>query len=155
MDYEVIPIELSEANVFITMFHRHNKPVKRAKFQLGLMQGREMIGVAIMGRPVARMLDDKRTLEILRTCIKPNHPNANSKLYARVRRIAQMMGYNKVITYTLKSESQSTLKAIGAVPVAETRPHKWDCPSRHREDQPIYAEPKIRWELTTASKGDV
>jgi len=36
-----VPIELAEANNFVLMFHRHNKPVKRAKFQIGMMEGND------------------------------------------------------------------------------------------------------------------
>jgi hypothetical protein len=142
-----IPISLKEANRFVTMFHRHNSAVVRAKFSIGLMEGEELIGVAIAGRPIARLLDKRTTIEILRTCVKPNHPNANSQLYARMKQICNKMGYTSIITYTLNSESQSSLRAVGASPVADVKPGNWKRPGRHRHFKAIYAIPKKRWEL--------
>ena len=144
---EIIPITLRDANVFVTNFHRHNKKVTGAKFAIGLTEDCELIGVAIAGRPVARLLDNGKTIEILRVCVKGGFKNANSKLYARMKRICQLMGYEKIITYTLKSENGSSLKAIGAKPVSETRPGEWNWAGRRRTSQTIYSETKLRWEL--------
>jgi len=148
MNYHFTPIELKDANRFIAQFHRHNKPVVRAKFQLGLMDGgEELIGVGIVGRPIARMLSDGKTVEVLRTCIKEGYPNACSMMYARLKRISQLLGYEKVITYTLQKESQSSLKALGSSIVAEVKPQNWDRKDRRRTPQKVYKEPKWRWEL--------
>lgn len=143
-----VSIELKEANEFIAYFHRHSKKVLRAKFQIGLMEGNELIGVGIVGRPVARHLDDKKTLEVLRVCVKEDHKNASSKIYSRCRHIAQLLGYEKVITYTLKRESGTTMRALGAFIEAETIAQEWSRESRKRTSQPIYSEPKLRWNLS-------
>ncbi|MCK4528696.1 hypothetical protein KAW18_15110 [candidate division WOR-3 bacterium] len=145
--YKFAPIELKDANRFIAQFHRHNKPVVRAKFQIGLMKDEELIGVGIVGRPIARMLSNGKTVEVLRTCIKEGYPNACSMMYARLRQISQLLGYEKIITYTLQKESQSSLKALGASIVAEVKPQDWNRKSRRRDTQPVYREPKYRWEL--------
>ena len=144
---EIIPLSLEEANRFVTMFHRHNKKVKLGgKFAIGLVYKGELIGVAIAGIPRARMLNDGRTIEILRVCVKNGYKNANSMLYGRMIRICQLMGYKKIITYTLKKESGSSLRACGFIPKEASRPHKWDTPSRRRKFQKVYLKPKIRWE---------
>jgi hypothetical protein len=144
-----LPVSLKEANRFITMFHRHSSPVRGAKFQIGLWEDGELIGVGIAGRTIARLLDKRTTIEVLRTCVKPGHPNANSQLYARIRDICLRMGYTSIITYNLKSESGSSLLAIGAIPVADVKPGNWKRPGRHRHFKQIYAEPKTRWELVS------
>jgi hypothetical protein len=87
-----------------------------------LQQDHALIGVAIIGCPIARMLDDGKTVEILRVCVKEGYPNTNSKLYARAKQICQLMGYKRIITYTLKKEKQSSLKAIQAKKVREIKP---------------------------------
>ena len=144
----IVPISLKNANSFVTMYHRHNKRVTGHKFSLGLMHDDELIGVAIVGRPIARLLDTGDNLEILRVCIKPGaQKGANSKLYARCRRIGQLMGFKKIITYTLETESQSSLKAVGARIDGKTKPQEWSRKSRKRESQSIYKQKKIRWEL--------
>ena len=138
---------LKQANCFVDQFHRHNKHVRGCKFCLGLEHDNELIGVAIVGRPVARNLDNGENVEILRVCVKEGFKGGCSKLYARCKRIAQMMGYKKIITYTLKSESQSSLKAIGAVPECDVTAQGWNRLNRHRGEQPVYKQDKIRWEL--------
>ena len=100
------PISLKQANEFVAVYHRHNKPVAGHKFSIGLVLDEKLVGVAICGRPVARMLDDGLTLEVLRVCTDGTR-NANSLLYSRVKRIAQVMGYKKILTYTLTAPTFS------------------------------------------------
>ncbi len=144
---KIIPISLKDANAFVANFHRHNGKVTGAKFAIGLDEEGELIGVAIAGRPVARLLDTGKTIEISRVCVKEGHKNANSKLYGRMKRICQLMGYETILTHTLKSEKSSSLKAIGAKPVAEVKHREWSRNSRRRRSQKIYSETKLRWEL--------
>jgi hypothetical protein len=140
------PISLKEANKYISQYHRHNKSVQGHKWSLGLYQGNKLIGVAITGRPVARLLDDGKTLEILRVCTN-GYRNANSMLYSRVAKIARLMGYERIITYTLTKESGASLRAIGAEQEAKVKPTTWDRLNRKRKEQKVYAEEKIRWRL--------
>jgi hypothetical protein len=65
---EVIPVSLAEANVFVRQHHRHHQPVPGAKFCLAVSTSESIVGVVIVGRPIARLLDDGWTLEITRTC---------------------------------------------------------------------------------------
>lgn len=71
---KVIPISISEANKFVANFHRHNKPVQGAKFAIGASDGEKLIGVAIVGRPVSRHLDDGETAEVTRCCVLDDAP---------------------------------------------------------------------------------
>lgn len=144
---QIIPLDLKTANEFVTKHHRHNRKVTGHKFSIGLEKDGQLIGVAIAGRPVARLLDNGKTIEITRVCVKPQQKNACSKLLARMKQLCQLMGYQKIITYTLQKESQSSLKAIRARIVANVKPSKWDSPSRPAIHQPVYDEPKYRWEL--------
>ncbi len=121
MNYYFQPISLKLANEFVLANHRHNKPVDDER----------LIGVAICGRPVARMADDGLTLEVLRVCTDGTR-NANSLLYSRVKKIAQIMGYQKVLTYTLTEESGASLRAVGAQKSGIVKPREW---SRKREKE--------------------
>jgi hypothetical protein len=102
--------------------------------------------VVIAGRPVARRLDDGKTLEVLRVCTDGT-ANACSFLYARCAKIARLMGYEKVITYTLAEEAGASLKAVGAKVVGKVEPKEWSVPSRPRKSQDVYGQPKWKWEL--------
>lgn len=60
----VKPMSLADANRFVAEYHRHHKPVRGHKFSLGCMANGRLAGVAIVGRPVSRYLDDGLTLEV-------------------------------------------------------------------------------------------
>lgn len=140
------PISLKQANDFVLAFHRHNKPVTGHKFSIGLFDNNKLVGVAICGRPVARMLDDGLTLEVLRVCTDGTR-NANSMLYSRVKKIAQVMGYKKVLTYTLTEESGASLRAVGAKKEGIVKAREWSRKKRERQYQEVYAKEKVRWML--------
>ena len=143
---EAVPLHLREANEFVANYHRHNLPTVGGKFAVGAAVDGKLVGVAIAGRPVARRLDDGKTLEVLRVCTDGSR-NANSFLYGRVKRIAHLMGYEKVITYTLEEESGASLRAVGATVVSQVQPKEWSVPSRPRESQAVYGKAKVKWEL--------
>jgi hypothetical protein len=147
----IVPMSIAEANAYVEQFHRHNKPVgPRAKFALGVSDGDQLVGVAIVGRPVARLLQDGYTAEVLRTCCREPAPKgANSCLYAACWRAWRAMGGTKLITYTLASESGVSLAGAGWAVVAECKGSKtgWSRDGRERDWQPIYGQQKLRWQV--------
>ena len=106
------PVSLAEANAFVAQHHRHHKPVTGHKFSIGCTADGRLVGVAIVGRPVSRYLDNGLTLEVNRLCTDGTK-NACSMLYAAAWRAARAMGYEKIITYTLDTESGASLRAAG------------------------------------------
>jgi len=143
----VKPINLKDANLFVKNYHRHNLPVAGCKFAISAVISGIVVGVAICGRPVNRNLDNGLTLEVYRVATDGTK-NATSFLYSRCRNIGQFMGYEKIITYTLQSESGSSLKAIGAAQITMFEGRQWDNHKNGiRKKQAVYDAPKIRWEL--------
>ena len=68
MSLHLVPVSYAEARQFVEAWHRHNAPPPGHKFSVGVADsGGVLRGVAMVGRPVARMADDKRTLEVNRT----------------------------------------------------------------------------------------
>ncbi len=106
----LIPVSLAQANEFVRQHHRHHKPVAGHKFSIGCAENGRLCAVAIVGRPVSRYLDDGFTLEVNRLC-SDGTKNACSILYAAAARAARAMGYHKIITYTLDTESGASLRA--------------------------------------------
>ena len=148
---ELVPVTLREANDFVENFHRHNGRTTRdgGKFAIGAADNGELYGVAIVGRPVARLLNDSFTAEVLRTCCRPDAPkNINSFLYGACWRAWRAMGGKRLVTYTLQSESGTSLKAAGWRVIAECAAGKWDRKNRERRWQPIYGQDKFRWEVS-------
>ncbi len=143
----IIPMDLSDANDFVAKHHRHHKPVIGHKFSIGVMdEAHALQGVAIIGRPTARMSDDGWTLEVLRVATNGCR-NACSALYGAARRAAWALGYKRLITYTLKSESGTSLVAAGWKQIGEAGGGSWSRKSRPRTDNhPL--ELKLRWEAT-------
>lgn len=109
---KIVPVTLRAANAFVGRLHRHARPVAGAKFAIGLERDGALIGVAIVGRPVAPKLDDGRAAEILRLCTDGTR-NACSMLYGACRRAARAMGHDPIYTYTLPQEGGASLRAAG------------------------------------------
>ena len=132
---ELFPISLRMAQQFVRENHRHNSAPQGHKFSIGLTDREHLIGVVIVGRPIARRQDDGYTAEITRCCVLDNERNANSKLYGAAIRAAKAMGYRRVITYTLPDESGASLRAVGFTLDGQTAPspNGWNMPGRPRE----------------------
>lgn len=95
-------IELAEANAYVTEYHRHHKAVRGHRFSLACYVDGRLCGVAIVGRPRSRRIDQHTTVEVLRLCTDGTK-NACSKLYGACGRAAKSLGYDRMITYTLEN----------------------------------------------------
>lgn len=145
MKYDVVPLPLAEANAFVRQHHRHHGAVVGHRFSLGVADAsREIRGVAIIGRPVARRLDDGLTLEITRVATDGSK-DACSALYGAARRATFALGYKRLVTYTLPSESGVSLKAAGYRLMGEAGGGSWSRGSRPRVDKHP-TQNKLRWE---------
>lgn len=144
MKLSIVPCSISDAKEFIWQFHRHHRPPESGLFAIACSDGERIAGVAIVGRPVARMLQDGWTAEVTRVATDETK-NACSLLYAACWRAARELGYRKLITYTLASESGVSLRAAGWRIVGEVQKQSWHRATRPRVDRhPMQA--KIRWE---------
>jgi hypothetical protein len=142
----ITPINLDEANAFVKKHHRHHKPVPGAKFAVAVSDDAEIRGVAIVGRPVSRMLDDGWTLEVNRCCTDGTK-NACSMLYGAAWRAAKALGYKKLITYTLPEEGGASLRGAGWRLVGLRGGGNWNCKSRPRIDtDEVLRGQKLLWE---------
>lgn len=141
-----IRIKLNEANDFVAQNHRHHKPVIGHLFSLGAVLNEQLVGVAIVGRPVARMRDDGLTAEVTRLCTDGTR-NACSFLYGASARAAFALGFQRIGTYILASEDGTTLKAAGWRLIGQTKGGSWSRPSRGRSDKHP-TEPKSLFETT-------
>jgi hypothetical protein len=140
----ICPITLKEANTFVLNNHRHHKPTVGHKWSIGLMDGDQLVGVAIVGRPVARHSDNGITAEVTRLATN-GIKNGCSMLYGACARVAKAMGYTKIQTYILDYELGTSLKASGWQLEAFTAGGQWvrNDGVINRTDQPT--NPKQRW----------
>ena len=140
----VRPITLRAANAYVEGNHRHHKPARGCVFCLSAWLGDALVGVAIVGRPSARMLQDGTTCEVTRLCTDGTR-NAPSKLLAAVARAARAMGYERIFTYTLSDEGGASLRAAGwTLEDSAAGGGTWSRRDRERVDQHP-TERKLRW----------
>lgn len=139
------PTTLSEAVYFVGVEHRHHKGATGHRWSLGCEANGELVGVAIVGRPVASKTDQYMVAEITRLATN-GHRNACSFLYARATHIARLMGFKSIQTFTLESESGASIKALkelGWKCLGPTKKGNW----KNREGRKDQLEEKtIKWE---------
>lgn len=145
---QLVPVSFATACGFVALWHRHHRPPIGCKYCIGVASGETLVGVAIIGRPVARVADNGHTLEVTRTATDGT-PNANSMLYAAARRAAFALGYRRLITYTQHGETGASLRAANWHVIAE-RPARpgWSVPSRPRVDRGVDGIPRTLWEAS-------
>lgn len=145
----IAPCTLQEANDYVQKWHRHHGRVIGARFSLAVRDADRIRGVAIVGRPVARHLDDGVTLEVTRVATD-GVPNGCSALYGAAWRAARALGYQRLVTYKLKSEPGTSLRAANFRLAATVRGRSWSCPSRPR--RPGLLADKERWQIETIAR---
>lgn len=134
MRLQTMPMDLEGANEFVERHHRHHKPVVGHKFSIGAALDGELVGVVIVGRPVARRRDDGETLEVTRLC-STGEKNVCSFLYGAAARAAFALGYRRIGTYIRSDEPGISLTAAGWRMIGETPGRSWSVPSRPRKDK--------------------
>lgn len=124
----VVPVTLRDAWAFVDAHHRQ-----------------QLRGVAVLGRPVARRPDNGSTIEVTRVATDGCR-NACSALYDAAARIARALGYARALTYTLASETGTSVRAAGWQLKSVSCGGAWSRHARTRRDlQPL--GPKRRWEI--------
>ncbi|MBM9401528.1 hypothetical protein JUN65_08005 [Gluconacetobacter azotocaptans] len=148
MTIEIVPLTIKAARAFVTAHHRHNKAPQGALFAVGAASETGLVGVATIGRPVSRLMQDGTTAEVTRVCVLDGSPKGTcSALYGAAWRAARALGWRRLITYTLQSESGSSLRGAGWRVLAERAANRADgWQSRPgRDKQCVVAEPKYLW----------
>lgn len=142
-------IEQAEAFAFVAKHHRHHQPPRGHVFSVGAFdEDGQLRGVAVVGRPVARGLDNGRCAEVTRVATDGLR-NACSRLYAMSRAGAAALGFTSIITYTLPCEGGASLRASGWQLDGQAGGGSWDCASRPRTDK-APTDIKHRWSLQLA-----
>lgn len=142
-------VELKEANAFVEKLHRHCKPITGHRFSIGAEKGGKLVGVAIIGRPVARKTCQRTIVEVSRLCTDGSK-NACSFLYGAAARAAKALGYDKIQTFILEKEPGTSLRAAGWGLLGETSADTkgWTRGSRPRLEDPSPKGLKQKWGKT-------
>ena len=116
------PLTRDKANELVKLWHRHHKPVQGYRFAIGAFMGERPVGAVIVGRPVARMVDQYAVAEVTRL-VTDGTRNACSFLYARAAQACAAMGFARIQTYIMIEEPGTSLRAVG-----------WVCEGVNRRD---------------------
>ena len=143
MKLEIVPISLRNAFVFVNQHHRHHAAPQGGLFAVAVAVGDEVVGVAIVGRPVSRVMSDGFTAEVTRLATTGER-NACSMLYGASWRAARAMGYRRLITYTLDTEPGASLRGAGWRCVGQAGGGSWSRKNRPRIDKHP-TQCKFRW----------
>jgi hypothetical protein len=143
---DVVPVTITEAKALIAQLHRHHKPPVSGLFAVACSDGDAVRGVAVVGRPSARMLDDGWTAEVTRVATDGTK-NACSILYGACWRAARALGWKKLVTYTLPEEGGASLRASNWRCVGEAGGGSWSRSARPRVDMHP-TQTKLRWEVS-------
>ena len=131
---KLVAVTLAQAKAFVAEHHRHHPHVLGHLFSLGCEVDGKLVGVAIVGRPVARMRDDGKTAEVTRLCTDGTM-NVCSFLYSAAAREAFKRRYQRIGTYILESENGASLRASNWTLRYKTRAESWNRKGRPRDDK--------------------
>lgn len=151
------PPPQKECRAWIKEHHRHNAPPAGWKWAHAVYNGTTLIGVAWVGRPVSRILQEQGWIEVNRCCIDPGigpHDlvrNACSMLYGAAAREARRRKAKGILTYTRADESGTSVRAAGfeIMPMPGdkepgiVRGKYWGHSGRPREKHEVID--KVRW----------
>lgn len=146
----LVPITLREACAFVEQYHRHHRPPRGGILALACADGDRLVGVAILGRPVARELQDGLTAEVTRLATDGTR-NACSLLYGAAWRVARALGYRRLVTYTLPEEGGSSLRGAGWRCLGTAGGGSWSRAERPRVDMHP-TQRKLRWEAPSTAR---
>ena len=163
LDYklQVQPIEFRDACKFVARHHAHCGPPLMHRFSFGVWNGRcSLMGVAIVGNPVARALMGRNLVEALRVCVRRDtepmlRDGCCSKLYAATAKGAERAGFGKIITYLRADEDGASIRAAGWVRESEVPGRGWHSARRRRSNGNNAFVPKTRWSRTLRPKPKV
>ena len=148
-----VPCSVTRARDVVEVWHRHHGPSTSALYAAAVAtEDGTVRGVALIGRPVARLLDDGWTLEVTRVATDGT-PNACSALYGIARRLAAALGYSRLVTYTRADEPGSSPRGAGFADDGEIRARSWDMPGRPRTDKTEIVR-RRRWSMELGDSFD-
>lgn len=143
--FDIREVSLRTARILCDANHSHHEPAHAGKWALGAFDNGVCVCVAVVARPVARMLDTGNVLEVVRLASDGSTRGAASALLRACVAEAANRGVHRVVSYTLLGELGACYRAARWRPVALTRGGNWGRASRSRNEakQP---GAKARWE---------
>ncbi len=145
MSLRAFPLTLAQANGLVDRLHRHHDPAQGHRFSIGAFDGEDFVGAVIVGRPVAQKTPAYSVAEVTRL-VTNGHRNACSFLYSCAARAAEGMGFWKIQTFILSSETGASLRAVGWKDCGEAGGGEWNGEGKRKRKNTHPTEMKRRYE---------
>jgi hypothetical protein len=107
------PLLVAPAKAHVLATHRRLPRLAGAMWAVGCFAGKRLVGVAVIGRPNARVADTLGRLQVLRVAVEEGNRNACSMLYGACARAARAMGCVDLWTFIHEDETGVSLVAAG------------------------------------------
>jgi len=145
MSLRVVPLNLDQANLLISLWHRHHTPVVNHRFSLGAIDDSGVAhGAVIVAQPVSQHSGPAHEVAEVTRLVTDGTRNACSILYAAAARSARHMGYTRIQTFSLVAAPGTSLKASGWVSEGPAGGNPWGHrPGRQSQSLGV----KERWVL--------
>lgn len=146
------PATLREARDYVARHHSHHAPPVGHLWSIAAEVGGELVGVVVVGRPVAPGLAGPRTVEVTRLCCDGLHRNTASRLLGAAWRAASAMGVTRMVSYLRNDEEGTCYRAAGWSKVADVVGRPWTTGNKSGRWLPGLYEPnteivdRTRWE---------
>lgn len=142
-------LTLREAHRFVNLHHRHHEASRGGIFALGAFVAGVLVGVIVVGRPLAAATQAKGLIAEVLRCATREEDHATprghakcipSRLYAQARRVWQTMGGFRIETKILREEPGTSLLAAGWLDEGPTGGGSWDRKKRPRQNRNLFGE---------------
>lgn len=109
----VVPVTLAAARAMVERHHSHHHAPVGGLLACAVAEGERVCCVAVLSRPVARMLDARGdTAEVTRVASDGTR-HAASMCLAAITRAALSLGWRRLVSYTLLGEAGTSYRAAG------------------------------------------
>jgi len=115
----IVPLTITAARVAVERWHSHHRAPLSGICCVGVESEGDLACVAVLGRPVSRMLDaDDATAEVTRVASSGEVPHAASAALGAISRAALALGYRRLVSYTILGEAGTIYRACNWHPTA-------------------------------------
>lgn len=113
MTLRVVPVTLGAARAFVEAHHSHHHAPVGGLLACAVADGERLCCVAILSRPVARMLDAQGGVAEVTRVASDGTRHATSMCLAALTRAARALGWQRLVSYTILGESGTSYRAAG------------------------------------------
>lgn len=113
MTLRVVPITITDARKHIERHHSHHHAPVGGLLACAVAEGDRVCCVAVLSRPVARMLDARGDVAEVTRVASDGTKHVASMCLAAVTRAALALGWRRLVSYTLLGETGTSYRAAG------------------------------------------